>query len=117
MQAYLFVHFKEKTTPDGEQVYFGLSKDGFHWEEVNGGNPVLWTYYGEKGVRDFTITRCEGSGRFILFATDSEPFLWYEKPVSRLLGGNREKRQQMLFRMGIGQSGGLDGAAAGKNRG
>ena len=22
-QAYLFVHFREKTTPDGEQVYFG----------------------------------------------------------------------------------------------
>ena len=22
MQAYLFVHFREKTTPDGEQVYF-----------------------------------------------------------------------------------------------
>ena len=70
MQAYLFVHFKEKTTPDGEQVYFGLSKDGFHWEEVNGGNPVLWTYYGDKGVRDFTITRCEGNGKFFIFATD-----------------------------------------------
>ena len=28
MQAYLFVHFREKTTPDGEQVYFGVSKDG-----------------------------------------------------------------------------------------
>ena len=41
MQAYLFVHFREKTTPDGEQVYFGVSKDGFNWEEVNGGAPVL----------------------------------------------------------------------------
>ena len=28
-QAYLFVHFREKTTPDGEQVYFGVSRDGF----------------------------------------------------------------------------------------
>ena len=46
MQAYLFVHFREKTTPDGEQVYFGVSKDGFNWEEVNGGAPVLWAYYG-----------------------------------------------------------------------
>ena len=27
-QAYLFVHFREKTTPDGEQVYFGLINDG-----------------------------------------------------------------------------------------
>lgn len=28
--AYLFVHFREKTTPAGEQVYFGISRDGFH---------------------------------------------------------------------------------------
>lgn len=70
MQAYLFVHFKEKSTPDGEQVYFGLSKDGFHWEAVNGGNPVLWAYYGDKGVRDFTITRCKKDGKFYIFATD-----------------------------------------------
>lgn len=70
MQAYLFVHFKEKTTPDGEQVYFGLSRDGFNWEQVNGGNPVLWAYYGDKGVRDFTIVRCEETGKFYIFATD-----------------------------------------------
>ena len=38
-QAYLFVHFREKTTPDGEQVYFGISRDGFHWEAVNDGAP------------------------------------------------------------------------------
>ena len=55
--AYLFVHFREKTTPDGEQVYFGLSRDGFCWEEVNGGAPVLWAYFGDKGFRDFTIVR------------------------------------------------------------
>lgn len=36
MDAYLFVHFKEKPTPDGEQIYFGLSRDGFHWQSVNG---------------------------------------------------------------------------------
>lgn len=69
MQAYLFVHFKEKRTPDGEQVYFALSKDGFHWEEVNDGNPVLWSYYGDKGVRDFTIIRTK-AGKFIIMATD-----------------------------------------------
>ena len=38
-QAYLFVHLREKTTPDGEQVYFGISRDGFHWEAVNDGVP------------------------------------------------------------------------------
>ena len=44
---YLFVHFRETTTPDGEQVYFALSKDGFHWEALNNGRPVLWAYYGD----------------------------------------------------------------------
>ncbi len=67
--AYLFVHFKEKKTPDGEQVYFGLSKDGFHWEEVNGGNPVLWSRVGEMGVRDHTICRTK-DGKFYILATD-----------------------------------------------
>jgi hypothetical protein len=70
MQAYLFVHFREKTTPDGEQVYFGLSRDGFHWESVHGGRPVLWAYYGDKGVRDMTIVRSRLDGRFHIFATD-----------------------------------------------
>lgn len=70
MSAYLFVHFREKDTPDGEQVYFGLSRDGFHWEAVNGGQPVLWAYYGCKGVRDFTICRSKLDGKFYIVATD-----------------------------------------------
>lgn len=69
MQHYLFVHFKEKRTPDGEQVYFGISKDGYHWDAVNGGQPVLWSVLGEKGVRDFTITR-DHKGKFYIIATD-----------------------------------------------
>lgn len=69
MSAYIFVHFKEKRTPDGEQVYFAVSKDGFHWEKVNDGNPVLWSYEGDKGVRDFTITRTK-EGKFVIMATD-----------------------------------------------
>lgn len=69
-QAYLFVHFREKATPDGEQVYFGLSRDGFHWEAVNNGRPVLWTYYGERGVRDFTVARDQNTGKIRIFATD-----------------------------------------------
>lgn len=70
MSAYLFVHFKEKTMPDGEQVYFGISRDGFHWEQVNAGQPVLWAYYGDKGVRDHTIVRSRFDGKFHIFATD-----------------------------------------------
>ena len=70
MSCYLFVHFREKSTPDGEQVYFALSQDGFHWESVNAGHPVLWSYLGEKGVRDCTVVRCEADGKYRLFATD-----------------------------------------------
>ncbi|WP_172249662.1 glycoside hydrolase family 43 protein [Saccharibacillus deserti] len=69
MDAYLFVHFKEKKTPDGEQVYFALSTDGFHWEQVNGGRPILESVLGEKGVRDHTIVRTD-EGRFHILATD-----------------------------------------------
>ena len=68
-QAYLFVHFKEKTTPDGEQVYFSLSQDGFFWEQVNGGKPVLESVMGDCNVRDCTITRT-ADGRFVIIATD-----------------------------------------------
>ena len=49
---YLFTHFKEKLTIDGEQVYFALSKDGFNWEQVNGGEPVLTSKMSSGGCRD-----------------------------------------------------------------
>jgi len=70
MACYLFVHFREKTTPDGEQVHFALSRDGFRWEAVNGGRPVLWAYYGDHGVRDMTVVRDCFTGRFHILATD-----------------------------------------------
>lgn len=69
MEAYLFVHFKEKQTNDGEQIYFALSMDGFNWEQINNGQPVLWSNKGEEGVRDHTIVRTTG-GKFYIIATD-----------------------------------------------
>ncbi len=63
MKNYLFVHFWEKSSPDGEQVYFALSRDGFNWESVNDGKPVLWACYGDKGVRDFTVIRLNRNGK------------------------------------------------------
>ena len=70
MQNYLFVHFRETTSPEGEQVYFAISRDGFHWEALNDGRPILWAYYGDHGVRDMTIVRDRATGRFHIFATD-----------------------------------------------
>lgn len=66
---YLSVHFKEKITPDGEQVYFAVSKDGFNWEQVNDGNPVLTAKLGEKGCRDIEIVRLH-TGGFMIVTTD-----------------------------------------------
>ena len=65
--AYLFVHFKEKITPDGEQVYFSVSKDGLNFEMLNGGEPVLSSTMGEKGCRD--IESC--------FLKSNRLCLWY----------------------------------------
>ena len=70
MRNYLFVHFRETTSPEGEQVYFSVSRDGFAWQSLNGGNPILWAYYGDHGVRDMTIARDVHSGAFHIFATD-----------------------------------------------
>ena len=70
MKNYLFVHFRETTSPEGEQVYFAISRDGFTWEALNDGQPVLWAYYGDHGVRDMTIVRDRNTGRVHIFATD-----------------------------------------------
>ena len=70
MTHYLFVHFRETTSPEGEQVYFALSRDGFHWEALNGGQPILWAYYGDRGVRDMTVVKSRFDGRVHILATD-----------------------------------------------
>ncbi len=66
---YLFVHFREKITPDGEAVYFGISKDGYNWEKVNNGKPVLMSKIGDKGCRDIEIIRLH-TGGFAILTTD-----------------------------------------------
>lgn len=69
MAAYLFAHFvgEEK---DGEQIYFAVSRDGLHWEDLNGGRPVLYSRTGTCGVRDPFLVRHPESGMNYLIATD-----------------------------------------------
>lgn len=72
--GYLFVHFigEEK---DGEQIYFSLSRDGLHWNDLNGGKPLLRNTTGELGARDPFLIRSpwegrDGNAKFYLIATD-----------------------------------------------
>lgn len=67
--AYLFSHFREKITPDGEQVYFALSKDGFNWKQLNNGKPILTSTMGERGCRDIEVIRLK-TGGFVILTTD-----------------------------------------------
>lgn len=68
--AYLFAYFKGEGLPQGEQIYFSVSRDGLHWKDVNSGNPVLVSSLGEKGLRDPFIMRSADGSKFYVIATD-----------------------------------------------
>lgn len=69
MAGYLFAHFIGESE-QGEQIYFSLSKDGLHWQDLNHGQPVLVSGLGEQGARDPFLIRDEKNGVFYLIATD-----------------------------------------------
>lgn len=69
MSAYLFAHFIGEE-PDGEQIYFAVSRDGLHWQDLNGGRPVLRSGLGTGGVRDPFLVRHLANGKIYLIATD-----------------------------------------------
>jgi Zn/Cd-binding protein ZinT len=66
---YLFAHFREKLTVDGEQVYFAVSKNGYDYTAVNSGKPVITCDKGEKGCRDIDIIRLKDNS-FVIIATE-----------------------------------------------
>ena len=68
--GFLFSSFRDEATPMSEQIYFGISADGRHWEALNGGNPVLVSDVGEKGVRDSFMLRSHDGQKVWLIATD-----------------------------------------------
>jgi hypothetical protein len=70
MGAYLFAHFVgTEGNANCEQIYFSVSQDGTTWKTLNGGNQILTSTVGEKGVRDPYIIRGE-DGKFFVIATD-----------------------------------------------
>lgn len=71
-EGYMFAYFTGEATQDTEQVHFAASRgnDPLHWDELNGGRPVLRSQYGETGVRDPFIIRSPEGDKFYLIATD-----------------------------------------------
>ncbi len=72
--GYLFAHFIGEQK-DGEQIYFSLSRDGLHWQDLNDGKPVLQSRIGEGGARDPFLIRSpwegkDGRPKYYLIATD-----------------------------------------------
>ncbi len=66
---YLFVYFVGEGAGE-ESIYYAVSEDGFHWKEVNGGQPVLTSTFGTEGLRDPFIMRSADGSSFYLIATD-----------------------------------------------
>ena len=69
MAAYLFAYFTGEK-PDGEQIYFAVSRDGLHWQDLNSGQPILRSTMGTCGVRDPFLVRHPTNGTIYLMATD-----------------------------------------------
>ncbi len=70
MSAYLFAHFTSGKTGDREHIWFSVSNDGLHWQDLGGDEPALKSNSGTKGIRDPFIIYDEKSKKYIIIGTD-----------------------------------------------
>ncbi|MGN8244232.1 immunoglobulin-like domain-containing protein [Cellulomonas soli] len=70
-EAYAFAYFTGNSVA-GENIYLAASNgnNALSWSELNGGQYVLTSQYGEKGLRDPFILRSVEGDTFYLIATD-----------------------------------------------
>ncbi|MEU0303207.1 glycoside hydrolase family 43 protein [Streptomyces sp. NPDC006175] len=70
--GYAMSYFTGEGTADGEQIRMALSRgdDALHWQELNGGEPVLTSDLGTEGLRDPFIIRSPEGDTFYQIATD-----------------------------------------------
>lgn len=64
--AYLFAYFTGNQ-PNQEKMYYGLSRDGYHFNTINGGNPVLESTKGHKCMRDPFIMKGQNGMYYSIF--------------------------------------------------
>jgi hypothetical protein len=71
MAGYVFAYFTADTIA-GEKIHFAASQgnNALRWNELNGGEPVLSSTLGTKGLRDPFLIRSPAGDRFFLIATD-----------------------------------------------
>ncbi|RKT08252.1 hypothetical protein BX286_6340 [Streptomyces sp. 3211.6] len=67
--GYLMLHFTGEGAA-GQQMYLAHSTDGLHWNDLNGGAPILRSTIGTKGVRDPALVRSPGGDKYWIIATD-----------------------------------------------
>ena len=65
---HLFAHFTREDD-FGEQVFFAISQDGLHWQDLSDKPALTWTQ-GDGGVRDPFIVRHPVTGVYTVMATD-----------------------------------------------
>lgn len=65
---YLFSYFTREDT-GGEQVFFSVSRDGLHWQDLSDKPALIWNK-GDKGVRDPYVVKHPVTGEFYVMATD-----------------------------------------------
>ncbi|WP_300726348.1 glycoside hydrolase family 43 protein [uncultured Bacteroides sp.] len=69
--SYLFAFFSNNS-PDGEQIRYALSDDGFNYQSLNEGRPVVAsdTIALKKSIRDPYITRSQDGKTYYMVMTD-----------------------------------------------
>ena len=67
LNSYLFTYFPDN---NHEQIYFATGSDGFNYEDLNSGQPVLESDIGDQGVRDPYVFRSPEGDKFYMIATD-----------------------------------------------
>ncbi|GKT56139.1 endo-1,4-beta-xylanase [Colletotrichum tofieldiae] len=70
-EGYAFSYFTGSSR-SGENIFFAASEgnNALKWTELNGGQPVLTSSYGTKGLRDPFLIRSPEGDTFYLIATD-----------------------------------------------
>lgn len=64
--VYLFAYFTGNS-PSQEKLFYGLSRDGYHFNTINGGNPVLESTKGHECMRDPYIMQGQNGLYYALF--------------------------------------------------